>query len=52
VSLNENNLGIQSPRWVSYTTDLMENLVLLNQVKCHLNMKISLLKFLAKWEYF
>jgi F-box interacting protein len=48
VSLNENNLGIQSPRWVSYTADLMENLVLLNQVKCHLNMKISLLKFLAK----
>uniref|UniRef100_A0A2N9FFS0 F-box associated beta-propeller type 3 domain-containing protein n=1 Tax=Fagus sylvatica TaxID=28930 RepID=A0A2N9FFS0_FAGSY len=31
VSLNENNLGIQSPRWVSYTADLMENLVLLNQ---------------------
>jgi F-box interacting protein len=42
VSLNENNLGIQSLRWVSYTADLMENLVLLNQVKCRLNMKISL----------
>jgi F-box interacting protein len=42
VSRNENNLGIQSPAWVSYTADLMENLVLLNQVKCDLNMKISL----------
>ena len=42
VSRNENNLGIQSPAWVRYTADLMENLVLLNQVKCHLNMKISL----------
>ena len=42
VSRNENNLGIQSPAWFSYTADLMENLVLLNQVKCHLNMKISL----------
>jgi F-box interacting protein len=48
VSRNENNLGIQNPAWGSYTADLMENLVLLNQVKCHLNMKISLLKFLAK----
>jgi F-box interacting protein len=47
-SLNENNLGIQSPSWLTYTADLMENLVLLNQVKCHLNMKISLLMFLAK----
>jgi F-box interacting protein len=42
VSRNENNLGIQSPSWVRYTADLMENLVLFNQVKCHLNMKISL----------
>ena len=28
VSLNENNLGIQSPSWLTYTADLMENLVL------------------------
>ena len=41
-SLNKNNLGIQSPQWLSYTADLMENLVLLDQVKCHLNTKISL----------
>uniref|UniRef100_A0A2N9EDU1 Uncharacterized protein n=1 Tax=Fagus sylvatica TaxID=28930 RepID=A0A2N9EDU1_FAGSY len=27
-SLNENNLGIQSPSWLTYTADLMENLVL------------------------
>ena len=50
----ENNLGIEYPTLLSYTTDLMENLVLLDQVKFHLNMrislytKISLLKFLAK----
>ena len=42
-SLNENNLGIQSPPWLSYTADLMENLVLLNQVKCHLNMNFCIL---------
>ena len=39
-SLNENNLGIQNSPWLSYTADLMESLVLLDQVKCHLNMKI------------
>ncbi len=50
----ENNLGLESTSFLSYTTDLMENLVLLDQVKFHLNMrislytKISLLKFLAK----
>uniref|UniRef100_A0A2N9FES2 F-box associated beta-propeller type 1 domain-containing protein n=1 Tax=Fagus sylvatica TaxID=28930 RepID=A0A2N9FES2_FAGSY len=43
VSLNENNLGIQSPRWVSYTADLMENLVLLNQ-ECY-----SLIGFMKNW---
>ena len=60
-SLHENNLGIQthnlkiqSPPWLTYTADLMESLVLLDQVIFHLNMKISLytkinlLKFLAK----
>ncbi len=54
-SQNENNLGIQkSPSWLTYTADLMESLVLLDQVIFHLNMKISLytkinlLKFLAK----
>jgi hypothetical protein len=41
-SLNENYLGIQSSPWLSYTAGLMESLVLLDQVKCHLNMKISL----------
>jgi hypothetical protein len=52
--LNENNLKIQNPPWLSYTANLMENLVLLDQVIFHLNMKISLytkinlLKFLAK----
>uniref|UniRef100_A0A2N9F3Z6 F-box associated beta-propeller type 3 domain-containing protein n=1 Tax=Fagus sylvatica TaxID=28930 RepID=A0A2N9F3Z6_FAGSY len=34
-SLNENNLGIQSPSWLTYTADLMENLVLLNQLIVH-----------------
>jgi hypothetical protein len=53
-TLNENLLGINSPHWLSYTGYLMESLVLLDLVKCHLNMKISLytkislLKFLAK----
>ena len=53
-TLNKNLLGINSPHWLSYTGYLMESLVLLDQVKCHLNMKISLytkislLKFLAK----
>jgi F-box interacting protein len=41
-SLNENYLGIQSSPWLSYTAGLIESLVLLDQVKCHLNMKISL----------
>ena len=41
-SLNENYLGIQTSPWLSYTAGLMESLVLLDQVKCHLNMKISL----------
>jgi F-box interacting protein len=40
-SLNENDLGI-SHSWLIYTADLMENLVLLDQVKFHLNMRISL----------
>ena len=54
-SQNENNLDVQkSPSWLTYTADLMESLVLLDQVIFHLNMKISLykkinlLKFLAK----
>jgi hypothetical protein len=44
----------KSPSWLTYTADLMESLVLLDQVIFHLNMKISLytkinlLKFLAK----
>ena len=45
-SLNENNLGIQSARWLSYTTDLMENLVLLDQVKCNLSGENVTCKFL------
>ena len=55
-SLNENYLGIQNSFWFRYTADLKESLVLLDQVKCHLNMKISLytkmslLKLIAKWK--
>ena len=41
-SLIKNDLGIRHPRWLGYTAGLMESLVLLDQVKCHLNMKISL----------
>lgn len=29
-SLYENNIGISSPNWMAYTTDLMESLVLLD----------------------
>jgi hypothetical protein len=29
-SLNENSLGIRSPRWLRYTTDFMESLVLVD----------------------
>jgi F-box interacting protein len=53
-NLNEYLLGIEASHWLSYTAYLMESLVLLDQVKCHLNMKISmytkisLLKFLSK----
>ena len=42
-SLNKNKLDIPQCRlWLGYTTDLMESLFLLDQVKCTLNMKISL----------
>ena len=55
-SLNENYLGIQNSFWFRYTADLKESLVLLDQVKCHLIMKISLytkmslLKLIVKWK--
>jgi F-box interacting protein len=56
-SLNENYLGIHRSLWLRYTADLKESLVLLDQVKCHLIMKISLytkmslLKLIVKWKF-
>jgi F-box interacting protein len=55
-SLNASYLEIQLSLWLRYTADLKESLVLLDQVKCHLNMKISFhtkmsfLKLIAKWQ--
>ena len=51
-SLEENNLGIPWCQWIHYTADFMENLVLIDQVKCHLYMKISLLKLLTPYMHY
>ncbi len=51
-SLEENNLGIPWCEWIHYTADFMENLVLIDQVKCHLYMKISLLKLLTPYMHY